>query len=90
MLRYAAVAGHKLQKAISACELIQVSASWPVLNRSAVPVSLASYATGADVTEQKLAERWEVPAGSDLRVSTRSPAAVNIVFGEPDAISVQV
>lgn len=52
--------------------------------------SAAGYATGGDIESQRLSDRWEVPAGSDLRISTRSPATVHVVFGEPDAVSVQV
>ena len=52
--------------------------------------SAAGYATGEDIPGQQLIDRWEVPAGSDLRISTRSPAAVHVIFGEPDAVSVQV
>ncbi|KAK9837808.1 hypothetical protein WJX74_005578 [Apatococcus lobatus] len=52
--------------------------------------SAAGYTAGVHASGQQLSDRWEVPAGSDLRISTRSPAAVRVVFGEPDAVSVQV
>ena len=67
------------------------SPSYWLYGLSLDPVSSAAgYATGGDIKSQRLSDRWEVPAGSDLRISTRSPATVHVVFGEPDAVSVQV
>ena len=66
----------------------RVSAANPAHVCSSNLVFIAGYAS--DLVDQQLTSRWEVPAGSDLRVSARSPADVHVVFGEPDAISVQV
>ncbi len=57
---------------------------------SAFPSHLFKSGYATDLVSQQLQSRWEVPAGSDLRVSARSPADVHVTFGEPDAISVQV